>query len=51
MYEMHIVTYGQRQYAHRIAQILDPDARLFEQRILSRDELFSAQHKTNNLKV
>ncbi|CAP31399.2 Protein CBR-FCP-1 [Caenorhabditis briggsae] len=51
MYEMHIVTYGQRQYAHRIAQILDPDARLFGQRILSRDELFSAQHKTRNLKA
>ncbi|EGT37985.1 hypothetical protein CAEBREN_32558 [Caenorhabditis brenneri] len=51
MYEMHIVTYGQRQYAHKIAQILDPEARLFGQRILSRDELFSAQHKTRNLKV
>ncbi|CAI5438452.1 unnamed protein product [Caenorhabditis angaria] len=51
IYEMHIVTYGQRQYAHRIAQILDPDARLFGQRILSRDELFSAQHKTRNLKA
>uniref|UniRef100_A0A1I7T199 RNA polymerase II subunit A C-terminal domain phosphatase n=1 Tax=Caenorhabditis tropicalis TaxID=1561998 RepID=A0A1I7T199_9PELO len=51
MYEMHIVTYGQRQYAHKIAKILDPDARLFGQRILSRDELFSAQHKTRNLKA
>uniref|UniRef100_A0A8R1HHI3 RNA polymerase II subunit A C-terminal domain phosphatase n=1 Tax=Caenorhabditis japonica TaxID=281687 RepID=A0A8R1HHI3_CAEJA len=51
LYEMHIVTYGQRQYAHRIAQILDPDERLFGHRILSRDELFSAQHKTRNLKA
>ncbi|CAI2320665.1 unnamed protein product [Caenorhabditis sp. 36 PRJEB53466] len=51
MYEMHIVTYGQRQYAHQIAKILDPDERIFGHRILSRDELFSAQHKTRNLKA
>ncbi|CAB3407788.1 unnamed protein product [Caenorhabditis bovis] len=51
LFELHIVTYGQRQYAHKIAQILDPDQRLFGHRILSRDELFSAQHKTKNLKA
>ncbi|EFO91775.1 hypothetical protein CRE_07009 [Caenorhabditis remanei] len=48
MYEMHIVTFGERKYALRIAKILDPDARLFGQRILSRNELSSAQHKTEN---
>ncbi|KAK6029771.1 FCP1-like phosphatase, phosphatase domain protein, partial [Ostertagia ostertagi] len=51
LYEMHIVTYGQRQYAHKIAEILDPSKVLFAQRILSRDELFSAQHKTRNLRA
>ncbi|VDO59932.1 unnamed protein product [Heligmosomoides polygyrus] len=51
LYEMHIITYGQRQYAHKIAEILDPKKTLFAQRILSRDELFSAQHKTRNLKA
>uniref|UniRef100_A0A1I7WVF9 RNA polymerase II subunit A C-terminal domain phosphatase n=1 Tax=Heterorhabditis bacteriophora TaxID=37862 RepID=A0A1I7WVF9_HETBA len=51
LYEMHIVTYGQRQYAHRIAEIIDPNRVLFGQRVLSRDELFSAQHKTRNLRA
>ncbi|KIH62336.1 BRCA1 protein [Ancylostoma duodenale] len=51
LFEMHIITYGQRQYAHKIAEILDPKKILFAQRILSRDELFSAQHKTRNLRA
>ncbi|XGW25031.1 hypothetical protein V3C99_006455, partial [Haemonchus contortus] len=51
LYEMHIITYGQRQYAHKIAEFLDPKKTLFAQRILSRDELFSAQHKTRNLRA
>ncbi|PAV80119.1 hypothetical protein WR25_24731 [Diploscapter pachys] len=51
MFEMHIITYGQRQYAHKIADILDPQHKLFGYRILSRDELFSATHKTRNLKA
>ncbi|ETN81943.1 BRCA1 protein [Necator americanus] len=51
LFEMHIITYGQRQYAHKIAEILDPKKTLFAQRILSRDELFSAQHKTRNLRA
>ncbi|CAD6184922.1 unnamed protein product [Caenorhabditis auriculariae] len=51
LYEMHIVTFGQRQYAHRIAEILDPNQKIFGHRILSRDELFSPQHKTRNLQA
>uniref|UniRef100_A0A0K0DAD0 RNA polymerase II subunit A C-terminal domain phosphatase n=1 Tax=Angiostrongylus cantonensis TaxID=6313 RepID=A0A0K0DAD0_ANGCA len=51
LFEMHIITYGQRQYAHKIAEIIDPKKTLFAQRIMSRDELFSAQHKTRNLKA
>ncbi|CAJ0577508.1 unnamed protein product, partial [Mesorhabditis spiculigera] len=51
LYEMHIVTYGQREYAHKIANIIDPDERYFGQRILSRDELRSAQFKSVNLEA
>lgn len=29
LYEMHIISYGERQYAHKIAEILDPDKRYF----------------------
>uniref|UniRef100_A0A915D1Z3 RNA polymerase II subunit A C-terminal domain phosphatase n=2 Tax=Ditylenchus dipsaci TaxID=166011 RepID=A0A915D1Z3_9BILA len=50
-YEMHIVTFGQRQYAHKIADILDPEGKYFQKRILSRDELISSVHKTRNLKA
>ncbi|GMT00092.1 hypothetical protein PENTCL1PPCAC_22266, partial [Pristionchus entomophagus] len=49
LYEMHIITFGQRQYAHKIAEIIDPTKTLFQDRILSRDESLSQQHKTKNL--
>ncbi|GMT27622.1 hypothetical protein PFISCL1PPCAC_18919 [Pristionchus fissidentatus] len=49
LYEMHIVTFGQRAYADQIAQIIDPDKTLFSHRILSRDEAFSQTRKTDNL--
>lgn len=51
MYELHIVSFGQRQYAHKIAELLDPEKIYFGHRILSRDELISAMHKTQNLKA
>lgn len=38
MYELHIYTMGTRAYAQHIASIVDPDKRLFGDRILSRDE-------------
>uniref|UniRef100_A0A1I7YMY1 RNA polymerase II subunit A C-terminal domain phosphatase n=1 Tax=Steinernema glaseri TaxID=37863 RepID=A0A1I7YMY1_9BILA len=50
-YEMHVVTFGQRQYAHLIANRIDPEQRFFGQRIMSRDELFHNFQKTQNLKA
>lgn len=37
-YELHIYTMGTRQYAQHIAQLVDPDRKYFDDRILSRDE-------------
>jgi len=37
-YELHIYTMGTRAYAQHIAQIVDPDRKIFADRILSRDE-------------
>lgn len=38
LYELHIYTMGTRAYAQNIANIVDPDRRIFGDRILSRDE-------------
>ncbi|KAL1973917.1 hypothetical protein VTN31DRAFT_5477 [Thermomyces dupontii] len=38
LYELHIYTMGTRAYAQNIAKIIDPDGKLFGDRILSRDE-------------
>ncbi|PYH45424.1 protein-serine/threonine phosphatase [Aspergillus saccharolyticus JOP 1030-1] len=38
MFELHIYTMGTRPYAQHIAAIIDPDRKLFGDRILSRDE-------------
>lgn len=38
MYELHIYTMGTRQYAKKIANIIDRDHKIFGDRILSRDE-------------
>ena len=38
LYELHIYTMGTRAYAKHIAQIIDPDRKIFGDRILSRDE-------------
>ncbi|MFH4982506.1 hypothetical protein AB6A40_009215 [Gnathostoma spinigerum] len=48
-YEMHIMSYGERQYAHYIARILDPKQIYFGHRIMSRDELYSVMYKTRNM--
>ncbi|QQP57990.1 Uncharacterized protein FKW44_003164, partial [Caligus rogercresseyi] len=48
-YELHICTFGARMYAHTIAGFLDPDAKYFSHRILSRDESFNSKSKTANL--
>ncbi len=49
MYELHIVTFGARLYAHTIAGFLDPKSKHFSHRILSRDECFDSRSKTANL--
>ena len=38
LFELHIYTMGTRQYAQKVAEIVDPDHRFFSDRILSRDE-------------
>ncbi|TQS37273.1 hypothetical protein Golomagni_02260 [Golovinomyces magnicellulatus] len=38
IYELHVYTMGTRAYAMNIAKIVDPDKRLFGDRIISRDE-------------
>lgn len=44
-YELHIYTMGTRQYAKRIADIIDPERKIFGERILSRDESGSMNAK------
>ncbi|KAL0869694.1 hypothetical protein ABMA27_005939 [Loxostege sticticalis] len=50
-YELHVCTFGARQYAHAIADLLDPEKKFFSHRILSRDECFDARTKAANLKA
>ncbi|KAF3898023.1 RNA polymerase II subunit A C-terminal domain phosphatase [Trichophyton interdigitale] len=38
LYELHIYTMGTRAYAQNVANIVDPDKKIFGDRILSRDE-------------
>ncbi|KAM3963255.1 LOW QUALITY PROTEIN: RNA polymerase II subunit A C-terminal domain phosphatase Fcp1 [Aphomia sociella] len=49
-YELHVCTFGARQYAHAIADLLDRK-KFFSHRILSRDECFDARTKAANLKA
>lgn len=50
-YELHICTFGARNYAHMICGFLDENGSLFSQRILSRDECLNATNKKDNLKA
>lgn len=47
-YELHIYTMGTRAYAENIAKIIDPQRKMFGERILSRDE--SGSMTAKNLK-
>ncbi|KAJ2895984.1 putative FCP1-like phosphatase [Zalerion maritima] len=38
MYELHVYTMGTRAYAQNIARLVDPDQKLFGNRVISRDE-------------
>ena len=46
IYELHIYTMGTRAYAKNITEIIDPDRKVFGDRILSRDESGSMTAKT-----
>ena len=46
MYEMHVYTMGTRAYALNIARIVDPDNKLFGNRVISRDENGSIHAKS-----
>ncbi|PGH35203.1 RNA polymerase II subunit A domain phosphatase [[Emmonsia] crescens] len=46
LYELHIYTMGTRAYAQHIANIVDPDRKIFGDRILSRDESGSLTAKS-----
>lgn len=50
LFEFHICTFGARNYAHKIASLLDPEQKYFASRILSRDECFDPHSKTGNMK-
>ncbi|PAA65043.1 hypothetical protein BOX15_Mlig004593g1, partial [Macrostomum lignano] len=50
LYELHIISFGNRPYAHKIASLIDPEKRYFSHRILSRDECYNPLTKTANLK-
>lgn len=45
-YELHVYTMGTRAYAQQIANIVDPERKLFGDRIISRDENGSLTAKT-----
>ncbi|TQV98375.1 hypothetical protein V2A60_007880 [Cordyceps javanica] len=46
MYELHVYTMGTRAYALNIAKIVDPDRKLFGNRVISRDENGSITSKS-----
>lgn len=48
-YRFHIITFGERLYAHTMAKLIDPDEKFFYDRILSRDESLDPTRKTANL--
>ncbi|XP_076808019.1 RNA polymerase II subunit A C-terminal domain phosphatase-like isoform X2 [Clavelina lepadiformis] len=49
-FELQIVTFGSRQYAHKIAEFIDPQGKYFAHRILSRDECINPMRKSGNLR-
>ena len=51
LYEMHIFTMATNSYAATVANILDPEKKLFCDRIISRDECFDPQSKTLRLRL
>lgn len=50
LYELHMVTFGENSYAHKIAVLMDPERKYFHDRILSRNEIINPVSKADNLK-
>jgi FCP1-like phosphatase family protein len=46
LFEFHIFTHGVREYAVKIAKIIDPDGTLFQEKVLSREECPNERIKT-----
>ncbi|EPY52460.1 CTD phosphatase Fcp1 [Schizosaccharomyces cryophilus OY26] len=46
MYELHIYTMGTKAYAKEIAKIIDPEGKVFQDRVLSRDDSGSLTQKS-----
>lgn len=49
LFEMHVCTYGKREYAEKIVSLIDPEKKYFGDRVLTRDELRSQHNKGANL--
>lgn len=49
LFELHIYTMGSRPYADRIAQLIDPDKRLFRGRITSREDFDEGRSNQKNI--
>lgn len=50
LYELHVFTMGTKSYAASVTHILDPEKKLFCNRIISRDEFFDPHSKALRLK-
>lgn len=50
LYEMHVFTMGTKDYAIAVTQILDPERKLFSDRVISRDECFDPHSKALRLR-
>ncbi|EPX72953.1 CTD phosphatase Fcp1 [Schizosaccharomyces octosporus yFS286] len=46
MYELHIYTMGTKAYAKEIAKLIDPEGKIFQDRVLSRDDSGSLTQKS-----
>ncbi|ELR25244.1 FCP1like phosphatase, phosphatase subfamily protein [Acanthamoeba castellanii str. Neff] len=47
LFELHIYTMGSRSYARKVAQIIDPEQKLFRENIVSRDECGNVMNLKN----
>ncbi len=50
LYEMHVFTMGTKEYAAQITRVLDPERKLFCDRIITRYEFFDPRSKALRLK-